>query len=101
MTTYYNNYAGFATAYIYNNFIDIDLKNRIKPLSISIYEHIKNKYYDIVIYGSYHRGMPYYDLVCEKYNPNEIILLCGEDIHCCNYNDFSNKGHHVFVRELY
>ncbi len=65
-----------------------------------ICEHIKNKYYDIVIYGSYHRGMPYYDLVCEIYKPNEIILLCGEDIHCCNYNEFLNKGHHVFVREL-
>ena len=61
---------------------------------------IKNKHYDIVIYGSYHRGMPYYELITEIYNPNQIILICGEDIHICNNDDFVKKGHHVFVREL-
>jgi len=44
--------------------------------------------------------MPYYDLVCEIYKPHEIILMCGEDAHCCNYIDFLNKGHNIFVREL-
>jgi hypothetical protein len=52
------------------------------------------------IYGSYHRGMPYYDLITGIYNPNEIILLCGEDLHCCNYNNYLKNGHFVFVREL-
>ncbi len=82
----------------YTNLLEQTLHN--DNLDNTVYEDIKNKYYDIVIYGSYHRGMPYYDLIYKIYNPCEIILLCGEDIHCCNYNDFLKKGHHVFVREL-
>ena len=35
-----------------------------------------------------------------KANPNEIILLCGEDEHKCDYQQWLNKGHHVFVREF-
>ena len=55
--------------------------------NISVCEDIKNKKYEIVIYGSYHRGMPYYDLV------NEIILLCGEDIHWwCDCNHYVERG---------
>lgn len=66
----------------------------------NIIENIKNKFYDVVIYGSYHRGMPQYDLVSNVYKPSEIILLCGEDIHECDYTKWGKKGHHVFVREL-
>jgi hypothetical protein len=65
-----------------------------------IEENIKNKYYDIVIYGSYHRGIPLYDLVSSVYNRNEIILFCGEDIHKCNYPYCLQEGHTVFVREI-
>ena len=68
-------------------------------LDNTIFDDIKNKYYDIVIYGSYHRGMPHYDLVSTVYKPNEIILLSGEDLHECNYKDCVNMGHSVFVRE--
>jgi hypothetical protein len=82
----------------YTNLLEENLHNN--NLDNSIVEDIKNKYYDIIIYGSYHRGMPYYDLISQIYNKNEIILLCGEDIHYCNNNIFSEKGHHVFVREL-
>ena len=56
--------------------------------------------YDIVIYGSYHRGMPFYDLVNQIYKSNEVILLCGEDIHNCDNYEWVVKGHNVFVREL-
>ena len=69
-------------------------------LDDTIEQNIKNKYYDIIIYGSYHRGIPYYDLINKIYKPDEIILLCGEDLHCCNYNQYIQKGHYVFVREL-
>jgi hypothetical protein len=82
----------------YTNLLEPHLHN--DHLDTTISEDIKNKYYDIVIFGSYHRGMPYYDLISEIYKPDEIILLCGEDIHCCNYNEFVIKGYHVFVREL-
>jgi len=69
-------------------------------LDTNVVNNIKNKYYDIVIYGSYHRGMPYYDLICSIYKPNEIILLCGEDLHNCNYDYFLNKQHFIFIREM-
>ena len=82
----------------YTNLLNNIFHNNI--LDNNIMEYIQNKYYDIIIYGSYHRGMPYYDLVCKIYKPNEIILLCGEDIHCCDYNKYIEKGHSVFVREL-
>jgi hypothetical protein len=82
----------------YTNLLDKELHDN--ELDKKIVEDIKNKYYDIVIYGSYHRGMPFYDIVCKSYKANEIILLCGEDIHNCNYDEYVKKGHNVFVREL-
>jgi hypothetical protein len=44
--------------------------------------------------------MPLYDLVQKYYNNDQIILLCGEDLHNCNYDKYISKGHYVFVREL-
>jgi hypothetical protein len=82
----------------YSNLLEHSLHNDM--LDTRIEEDIKNKYYDLVVYGSYHRGMPLYNLICSVYRPNEIILVCGEDIHQCDYNEWVNKGHHVFVREL-
>jgi hypothetical protein len=69
-------------------------------LDTTILQDIENKYYDIVIYGSYHRGMPYYDLVRKHYQTNEIILLCGEDIHYCDNHHYLSIGHPIFIREL-
>ena len=82
----------------YTNILDESLHDN--NLDNNIINDIKSKYYDIVIYGSYHRGMPYYDLITQIYKKNEIILLCGEDCHKCNYRNWLNKGHYVFVREL-
>jgi hypothetical protein len=71
-------------------------------LDTSLMEDIKNKYYDLIIYGSYHRGieMPLYDYIVNYYEPRQIILLCGGDIHECPHREWVNKGHCVFVREL-
>lgn len=82
----------------YTNNLEQELHDISKDSTIE--EDIRANYYDIIIYGSYHRGMPYYELVCKFYQPNKIILLCGEDLHDCNYNFFVQKGHTVFVREL-
>jgi hypothetical protein len=82
----------------YTNLLEQTLHN--DNLDKSIIEDIKNKRYDLIIYGSYHRGMPYYDVISTIYNPNEVILICGEDLHNCNYKIFLEKGHNVFVREL-
>jgi hypothetical protein len=91
------NYANlYGKGISYTNLLESTLHNNI--LDNKIEEIIKNKYYDIVIYGSYHRGMPYYNLITKVYKPDEIILLCGEDIHNCNHNIWLR--HNVFVREL-
>lgn len=82
----------------YSNLLEQDLHDDANDKTVE--QDIKNKKYDIVIYGSFHRGMPLYDLVCESYNPSEILMLCGEDLHPCVYHQFVNKGHTVFVREL-
>lgn len=82
----------------YTNLLNLDLHDTTADKDVE--SDIKSKKYDIVMYGSYHRGMPYYDLVQQIYKPEEIIMLCGEDIHRCNYNDYVTKGHNVFVREL-
>jgi hypothetical protein len=92
----YSSYYGKGISY--TNLLDPSFHNN--ELDNTIEADIINKKYDIVIYGSYHRGMPFYTLVCQIYKPHEIILLCGEDIHTCNYSYFIKKGHAVFVREL-
>ena len=63
----------------------------------TIERDITEKKYDLVIYGSFHRGMLFYDLVNQHYSPDKIILFCGEDFHECTAKTFN---HPVFVREL-
>ena len=83
----------------YSNTLEQDLHDSSNDTSIIV--DIKNKKYDIVIFGSYHRGVPLYNVVSETYKPNEIILLCGEDIHECTYkNLFMLRGNHLFIREM-
>jgi hypothetical protein len=82
----------------YTNLLNPNMRD--DTLDTTLEEDISKKKYDIIIYGSYHRGMPYYDKISSIYNASDIILLCGEDIHSCDYMKWINKGHHVFVREL-
>jgi hypothetical protein len=82
----------------YTNLLEDELHN--SDSNNTIIDDIKSKKYDIIIYGSYHRGMPLFDLVTQTYEPNKIVLLCGEDIHHCNYLEFANKGYITFIREL-
>jgi hypothetical protein len=84
--------------FTYTHILNSDVRNDL--CENQIIEYIKSKYYDIVVYGSYHRGMPFFNMVLESYSNDKIILLCGEDIHDCNYETYSNMGIHVFVREL-
>ena len=82
----------------YSNLLENSLHD--DSLDTKIETLIKKKYFDLVIYGSYHRGMPFFDLVNQFYKPNEIVMLCGEDIHDCNYDNYVKRGYNVFVREL-
>jgi hypothetical protein len=82
----------------YTNLLEAGLHDSAEDAQVE--ENIRGHVYDLVIYGSYHRGMPYYDLVRSVYSPQDIVLFCGEDLHWCNYMEFVSKGHPVFVREL-
>jgi hypothetical protein len=46
---------------------------------IDIEEKIKDKYYDLIIYGAIKRCKNYYDLVSKVYPLNKIILIDGND----------------------
>jgi hypothetical protein len=98
-TTYDGNQCDmYGKGYTYSRLLEPTLHNDF--LDTTLIEDIKNKYYDIIIYGSYHRGMPHYDLISTIYKPSEIILLCGEDCHWCDNFAFLKKKNFVFVREI-
>ena len=63
----------------------------------NIEERIQNREFDLIIYGSVHRGLPYLSLVKSTYTPDEVIYLCGEDSHKCLY---SKTVPHLFLREF-
>jgi hypothetical protein len=91
----------YGSGFTYSNLLDNTLHDSQK--SITIEKDIINKYYDLVIYGSFTRGMPFYELVSNYYKNNEIILLCGEDVDWYTNWEFVKKFteiHPVFVREL-
>jgi hypothetical protein len=93
------NYSGlYGKGITYTNLLDESLHDN--ALDTTIIHDIMNKKYDLIIYGSYHRGMPLFDIVQHSYSADQVILLCGEDAHVCNYEEWVQKGHCVFVREL-
>lgn len=62
----------------------------------NIEERIKNREFDLIIYGSVHRGMPFYDLVKQTYESERIAYICGEDYHRCCFVHLQN----FFLREF-
>ena len=59
---------------------------------------IKNKYYDLIVYGSIWRCNDYLDKILEYYPTNKIIAIDGEDE--TNIHTSYNKGIVYFKREL-
>ena len=82
----------------YSELIDLDLRD--DNLDKTLIEDIKKKYYDIVIFSCYSKNMQHYELINTLYKPNEIILMCGADVHDGSCLSWSKKGHYIFVREL-
>jgi hypothetical protein len=83
----------------YTNLLSREMHNDEKDLFVE--QDIIDKKYDIIVYGNIHRGMPFFEQVSKSYLPNEIILLCGEDIHLCREGEtFLKQGYCVFCREL-
>jgi len=79
---------GFTTSYLIDN-DNVDRSN--------IEEKIKNKYFDLIIYGSVNRCLDYYDIVSKTYPSNKIFLIDGDD--SINIHSLSTK-HPYFKREL-
>lgn len=67
----------------------------------NLLNRILNHEFDVIVYGSVHRGLPMIDHVLQHYNENEIAFLCGEDFHNCQFiwNGLGNR-YHLFIREL-
>jgi hypothetical protein len=61
----------------------------------NIDQRILNREFDLIIYGSVHRGLLYLDEVLATYPPEKIVYLCGEDTHDCPYFHYPN----LFLRE--
>lgn len=62
----------------------------------NIEERILNKEFDLIVYGSVHRALPYIELVQKLYEPEKVVYLCGEDKHVCPYTQLPN----FFLREF-
>lgn len=76
---------------------------RNSELDLNVRQDILDKKYDLIVYGSIHRGMPWYDVASSVYPPENIILLCGEDMHTHVPNHcplFNFERNHCFIREL-
>lgn len=65
----------------------------------NIEERIKNKEFDLIIYGSIHRGTPYLQLVQHVYESEKVIYFCGEDFHHCQAKNLNCR--YLFLREMY
>jgi hypothetical protein len=63
----------------------------------NIEEKIKDRYYDLVVYGTINRCKDYYDLVSKYYPPNKVILFDSADE--TDLNPLYEK-HLYFKREL-
>lgn len=94
----YKSYMGditrlYGKGFSYTRILDDILINRN-----NIEQRIKNKEFEIIIYGSIHRGRRYDDLVHQVYPPEKIFYLCGEDNHPCEY---AYQLPNLFLREFY
>jgi hypothetical protein len=64
----------------------------------NIEQKIKDKFYDLIIYGSIRRCQDYYDIVSNVYPQNKVILIDGDDE--SDIHPLVDK-HLYFKRELY
>jgi len=62
----------------------------------NILKRILNKEFELIIYGSVHRGLLFHDVVRKTYPNSQIAYVCGEDFHHCEYAHFPN----LFLREF-
>ena len=106
----YKNYTGDPSEFYGSGFTYSKVVEDVPVDRQNIAERIKSKEFELVIYGSVHRGLRYHSLVLEHYQPSEIAYLCGEDFHqtgdelhpqdrekcACEYRSWQN----LFLREF-
>jgi len=79
---------GFTSTFLIDN-DEVDRTN--------IEEKIKDKYFDLIIYGAVNRCLDYYELVSKIYPKEKIFLIDGDD--STDTHPLNNK-HPYFKREL-
>jgi hypothetical protein len=62
----------------------------------NILHRINRREFELIIYGSVHRGLPFYNRVKLRYPSSHVAYVCGEDFHSCGYAHYSN----LFLREF-
>jgi hypothetical protein len=72
--------------------------SRNPALDATLENDIARHHYDIIVYGSAHRGLPHWDLAHRYYADRDILLVCGEDAHTCELRQLA-KSHDLFLRE--
>lgn len=59
-------------------------------------QRIREKEFELIVFGNVHRGLPYKDLIDQVYEQERVVYLCGEDCHRCEYVGWPN----LFLREF-
>jgi len=91
----------YGKGFSYSNILD-DSKYRNDELDKTISEDSRSNFYDLVVFGSIHRGLPFFDLIRESYPPEKIVYLCGEDdSYCPLMETFKHSKSHLFIREMF
>ena len=81
----------------YTRNVNSEYKSNIKD----IVKDIKNKKFDLIIYGNILRYNNYFDLINKYYEKNQIILLCGDDKpNMVVLKKYDNYGLNIFLREI-
>jgi hypothetical protein len=79
----------------------LDASMRDSARDTTIEEDIRNHRYDLIVYGSVHRGMPLWEQVRAHYPPSQVVFFCGEDLHSnCPLDEIATFGHPCFKREI-
>jgi hypothetical protein len=109
----YQDYGGdvsrlYGRGMTYSKTVPPSHESREDAYDATVVHDIVNRAYDVIIYGSYHRGTPLLDTVSKVYKPEELIFLCGEDCdwfsncetHDCALKRDAFSKCNVFIREL-
>lgn len=93
----------YGRGFSYTRILDTDPDLDRSPETIG--RKIASRYYDLVVYGSIHRGTPFQEMVLQHYREEEVVYLCGEDFDTLSSPtnsciDLRPPGSHLFVREL-